>query len=323
MDFIQYRSAKQKVRLITLVILLAVFVCVLFFKSGEPSAQNTIDDPDDGRPVQRILFIGNSRTYANDMPAMVREMGRERGRGLGKGQEKAAPFRYEITVHALGGHTFEDHYQNPAVQKLLAQQWDYVVLQGGSPENTNPDSSVSFAKYGQSLVGLVQKAGSQPVLLTAWAYDENSYDSENEIYLKPYYLEYAASYQDYIAQHGKPPEGRSAPETFFPLDIKKHYAFIQRDYDALSDKTNALMVNVGEAFRELLVSSRFKTLTSDGNHPNLQGSYLMAAMFHVCFSKEPASAIGYRPSGLSEDDAMELLAFIDRFYPSGTCLVNP
>ena len=121
-------------------------------------------------------------------------------------------------------------------------------------------------------------------------------------------------------RYGKPPPDKPAPETFFPLDIKKHKVFIQKDYLTLSTQTNTPMVNVGEAFAQLLAfNPRFNKLTTDGNHPNLQGSYLAAAMLHRCFSKVSAQSISYTPSELSQDDANTIHTFIDQFYPDGTC----
>jgi len=308
----QNRTREQKIRLLLLLLLLGASISLFLFtpvESEKSLFQNVMAGFDD-RPVQRILFIGNSRTYVNNLPKMVEQMG----------NASKSPFRYEVAMHALGGHTFEDHHQNGAVHQLLEQPWDYVVLQGGSPENTNPGSSESFAKHGAELVALVQKSNSQPVFLVAWAYDKDAYDSENEIYLKPYYLEYAADYQAYVNKHQQPPADRPAPETFFPLNLEKHDAFIQHDYSTLAAQTQTPMVNVGEAFQHVLNSPlHFKKLTSDGNHPNLQGTYLGAVMFHVCFSKMPASSIQYTPSGLSENDAKAIRLFIDLTYPNGTC----
>ena len=48
----------------------------------------------------RILFIGNSHTYFNDMPAMVAEKARKAG------------FDCEVTMIAHGGWYLEQHVQN-------------------------------------------------------------------------------------------------------------------------------------------------------------------------------------------------------------------
>ena len=52
----------------------------------------------------RILFIGNSHTYFNDMPAMVAEKARKAG------------FDCEVTMIAHGGWYLEQHVQEPDVR---------------------------------------------------------------------------------------------------------------------------------------------------------------------------------------------------------------
>ena len=56
------------------------------------------------RKALRILFIGNSHTYFNDMPFMVSEMAREDG------------ILCEVTMIAHGGWFLEQHVQEPDVR---------------------------------------------------------------------------------------------------------------------------------------------------------------------------------------------------------------
>ena len=68
----------------------------------------------------RVLFVGNSHTYFNDMPKMVVEL--------------AAAAGVERPLHAVmeapGGAGFVEHLANGRVQEHLSRsQWDYVVLQ--------------------------------------------------------------------------------------------------------------------------------------------------------------------------------------------------
>lgn len=66
----------------------------------------------------RILFIGNSHTYYNDMPNMVAEKSRKEG------------YDCEVTMIAHGGWFLEQHVQEPDVRfNILYGQYDYVVLQ--------------------------------------------------------------------------------------------------------------------------------------------------------------------------------------------------
>ena len=66
----------------------------------------------------RILFIGNSHTYYNDMPDMVARRFREQG------------YDCEVTMIAHGGWFLEQHVQEPDVKfNILHGHYDYVVLQ--------------------------------------------------------------------------------------------------------------------------------------------------------------------------------------------------
>jgi len=72
----------------------------------------------------RILFIGNSITYYNNMPQMFRDIANNKG-------EKVT-----ISVHAPGGTGIVDHYVNTNLYSLIrSKAWDIVILQPGSSES--------------------------------------------------------------------------------------------------------------------------------------------------------------------------------------------
>lgn len=66
----------------------------------------------------RILWIGNSFTFYNDVPQMVEDMGKKNG------------IPVSTTRVLKGGEKFSGHLQNPELHRLLEKGgWDYVVLQ--------------------------------------------------------------------------------------------------------------------------------------------------------------------------------------------------
>jgi hypothetical protein len=71
---------------------------------------------------RRVLFLGNSYTFVNDLPAMVAAMGDASGDPL------------LVDVIAIGGATVADHVANPQVAATLAEGWDVVIVQGQSVE---------------------------------------------------------------------------------------------------------------------------------------------------------------------------------------------
>ena len=80
----------------------------------------------------KVLFIGNSYTYVNDLPSMLSNI--------------AASFGDQVTHDSQtpGGTTFQGHTQNAATwTKINSQIWDFVVLQAQSQEPSFPDSQVN------------------------------------------------------------------------------------------------------------------------------------------------------------------------------------
>lgn len=66
----------------------------------------------------RVLWIGNSFTYFNDMPAMVQRIA------------STQKMKLSCTRFLKGGERFSGHLKNPELLEALARGgWDYVVLQ--------------------------------------------------------------------------------------------------------------------------------------------------------------------------------------------------
>lgn len=103
----------------------------------------------------RILFVGNSHTFFNDMPAAVASMAREQG------------FDCDVTMIAHGGWFLAQHVDEPEVRfNILHGNYDYVVLQEHShpfgPEEKLYDAVRALNKW-------IQEAGSVPVIYATWA----------------------------------------------------------------------------------------------------------------------------------------------------------
>ena len=102
-----------------------------------------------------ILFIGNSHTYYNDMPLMVRRRAIENG------------YDCRVTMIAHGGWFLAQHAEEPDVRfNILHGEYDYVVLQ----EHAHPFGPVEkFRDAAVRLNGWIREAGSTPVLYGTWA----------------------------------------------------------------------------------------------------------------------------------------------------------
>ncbi len=200
----------------------------------------------------RILFIGNSYTFFNDVPAAVSELSRRDGApwtvgrylrggsgmrthfcdnfGLSSGRGRYCP---ELVPERAGG-----------LDKLLEEPWDAVVLHGQSMDTVEtPDD---FFAYGKVLGDRILAAGvPRLVLEQTWA-------------------------------------RRHFPEMLHIL---------VREYDRLARALGAEVLRCGEAWDAALKGREGLVLhTDDRKHPNDRGSYLNACMLYRLFSGN--SAVG-------------------------------
>jgi hypothetical protein len=155
-------SSKTRIFLLTILLLITSHELLPIEQWGDD-----IIDLFDPRPAVTVLFIGNSLTYANDMPFMIRKIA----------DSAHSEYKYQITMYAPGGTTFENHWNDSHVQSLLKEKWKYVVLQGASGEQFNGNTSSSFLTYGKKLADLTWSNGSMPVLFVTWRY-AGSYGSD-------------------------------------------------------------------------------------------------------------------------------------------------
>jgi hypothetical protein len=78
-----------------------------------------------------VLFIGNSYTYANNLPVMVEDLATSLGDVV-----------YQSS-HTQGGATLSTHAGNAATYTAIqSEPWDFVVLQAQSQEPSFPDNQV-------------------------------------------------------------------------------------------------------------------------------------------------------------------------------------
>lgn len=107
----------------------------------------------------KVLFVGNSHTYMNDMPEMVRI-------------NSSGPL--EVTMLARPAVTFHDHLESMELQFALKQDYDIVVFQQAahypcpSKEETLEDA--------KKLVALARNCGVLPYIMIPWAQKDHAED---------------------------------------------------------------------------------------------------------------------------------------------------
>jgi hypothetical protein len=108
-----------------------------------------------GTSTLRVLFVGNSLTAANDLPAMVAALGARTGTTI------------EYETRAPGGYSLEDHWELTDVRDAIARgHWDWVVLQQGP--TSLPESAANLEAYAPRFANAVRAAGGRPALYMVW-----------------------------------------------------------------------------------------------------------------------------------------------------------
>jgi hypothetical protein len=109
----------------------------------------------------RVLFVGNSYTYTNDLPRIVVAVAAARGSEVEAG-DLTAP-----------NAAIEDHVLNGALSSRLVEGWDWVILQQGP--SSQPDSRVHLRRWASEAADLARAAGARVALMSVWPALQNAH----------------------------------------------------------------------------------------------------------------------------------------------------
>lgn len=145
---------------------------VLLFLSGlilqACSAPKTCDEITNGQECLRILFIGNSYTFTNDLPGTFAELAR------------SGAHQVEVQMVAEGGWGFDDHmFAFDTITAIKSKEWDYIVLQERSQNPAVPYSRTNdMYPAARALVAQIRAVGAKPIFFVTWGYKNGSPDIE-------------------------------------------------------------------------------------------------------------------------------------------------
>ncbi|MDR3544328.1 MAG: SGNH/GDSL hydrolase family protein [Candidatus Limnocylindrales bacterium] len=108
----------------------------------------------------RVLFLGNSYTYVNDLPTVFRDLARAGGRNV------------ETGMVANGGETLAQHAaSSDSLGAIRGSPWQFVVLQEQSeiPALASAWQTQMFPAA-ETLVATIRSVAATPVLLETWAH---------------------------------------------------------------------------------------------------------------------------------------------------------
>jgi len=132
--------------------------------------------PSEASPQEiKILFIGNSYTFANDFPRMFANLAQEGGYNL------------HITMRAAGGWTLGRHAEsNETLEEIRQTAWDYVILQEQSVIPSDPiERGQSMYPAVRLLHTEIDQIGADTLLFMTWGrrdgLPEKGYDGFGEM----------------------------------------------------------------------------------------------------------------------------------------------
>jgi len=218
--------------------------------------------------TKKVLFIGNSYTYVNDLPSLVDSVANHAGNDIIKDQ------------NTPGGYTLEGHATNSTtLSKISANTWDFVVIQEQSQRPSFPYSQVTadVYPYAKILCDSIRSANACaiPLFYGTWGRRDGDpqWDSIN---------------------------------TFEKMNNRLYNAY-EYMADANSGKLSPVGIGFRHVTDDASSPiSHTQLYAGDGSHPSLYGSYLAACIFYNMIFN--ASSVGntYIPNGINTNEAQYL-----------------
>ncbi len=220
-----------------------------------------------GQESKRVLFLGNSYTYYNNLPQLLADMALSAGDTL------------VFDSNTPGGYTLQGHSTNAtSLQKIAQGNWDYVVLQEQSQLPSFPINQVQSDcfPYAAFLDSLINDANSctQTMFYMTWGRENG--DASN-----------CATWPPVCTYQG--------------MD-----SLLRLRYDQMAVDNEAELSPVGALWRYLRDSiGGVQLYDADGSHPSLAGSYAAACSFYATIFRKDPTLITF-DGGLSPIDALTI-----------------
>lgn len=133
-------------------LLFLLFGCLCFNSS---MSQSKTGDLQPSKEEYSILFIGNSLTYTNNLPALVEK------------RADIMDIRIKFDMMAYPDYAIMDHWNDGEIQRRIAEKnYDYVVVQQG-PSSQEHGRELLF-DYGNKLNELCKSNNAQMVYFMVW-----------------------------------------------------------------------------------------------------------------------------------------------------------
>lgn len=119
----------------------------------------------------RILFVGNSLTFVNDLPSLVRTVAEVAGHSVA------------TAVQASPDFSLEEHWRFGIAGLIRGLRPDLVVMQQGP--SSLPENQLHLRAWADSVARVVTEVGGTPALLMVWPSRERAFafDAVRDSYL--------------------------------------------------------------------------------------------------------------------------------------------
>lgn len=225
------------------------------------SPKIAIYDNSTPKDTTRILFIGNSYTYGNEYPMLLKELAWYEG------------YHIEGVTYQHGGYTMKQHLADHVSQETVAQGgFDYAFLQDQSLNSlrigTSLDENV-VGEMGKMVAKVKEKSPNAKCIIEMTWGRKNGNDATKSKKLQPL-----------VQAH---------PEFFASYEAMQKV--ITANTTAMAKELGVGLSPVGVAW-EIVRNERpdIEMYTKDGSHPSYAGSYLAAAVGYLSITKEPFKA---------------------------------
>jgi len=221
----------------------------------------------------RVLFLGNSLTYVNNVPDLLAQIALSHGDTI------------IWDSNTPGGHKILQHSTNPvSLTKISDRKWDIVIIQAQSQETAFPDGQLDVEIYppAKFLTDSIHRNNICTRVLfympAGWKYGDNLN---------------CAALPDICTYDGQ-------------------FARIRQTHLNIADSMDAGIIPSGISYRRSrAIDSTIDLWSSDYVHPSIFGSYLTALNMYAAITKQSTLGTSYAPSGVGSTAATYLQGIAD------------
>ncbi|MCX6232173.1 MAG: T9SS type A sorting domain-containing protein [Bacteroidetes bacterium] len=242
--------------------IIIIIFCFIYFHC---TAQDTI----------KVLFIGNSFTYFENMPDLFRNIA------------DSAGYKVKTQMYAPGGVSVGDtaqgtmaHMNNPLVyDNIRSDKWDYVVLQ---------DNQGRFVlDYG--------KFSSSSLVIQGHFKIRDSVIHNNPCAKMIWFSGWGM-------KNGLPPYGNTGSEMIERITANYHF---------LNDTARQVIAPIGAAWEKIIqINPGYDLWSADETHPSLEGAYLTAnVIYATIFRDDPMYSSANGGLSVSTNNLLKQIAW--------------